>query len=163
VASFDSARFRKVLGHYPTGVTVVTSVADGALTGLTIGSFVSVSLEPPLVGFLAGHGSASWPDIRTSGVFCVNVLSADQAELCWRFAREEGSAKWDGVEWTASASGAPIIEGCVAWIDCAIVQTHDVGDHVFVVGRVMDLDHVEGDGNPLLFFQGGLGGFQPLA
>lgn len=162
MASFDSARFRKVLGHYPTGVTVVTSVVDGEPTGLTIGSFVSVSLDPPLVGFLPGLGSASWPGIAKSGVFCVNVLSSEQADLCWRFAREEGGSKWEGVAWTASASGAPVIEGCLAWIDCAIVQTYEVGDHWFVVGRVMDLDHVEGDGDPLLFFQGALGGFARL-
>ena len=93
MASFDSARFRQVLGHFPTGVTVVTGTADGAPHGMTIGSFTSVSLEPPLVGFLPQASSPSWQAISSSGAFCVNVLGQDQGELCWRFAKTNDDEK----------------------------------------------------------------------
>ena len=89
MASFDSSRFRQVLGHVPTSVVVVTGITpSGDPSGLTIGSFTSVSLDPPLVGFLPGFNSKSWPEIAASGSFCVNILGADQADICWRFAKE---------------------------------------------------------------------------
>src|SRR4051812_6550519 len=113
----DSATFRKVLGHFPTGVTVITAETHGTPVGFTIGSFTSVSLDPPLVGFLPGKASMTWPDIEKAGRFCVNVLAADQGELCWRFARET-DGKFDDLRWRPSPHGSPIIEGAVAWIDC---------------------------------------------
>ncbi len=157
----DQARFRKVLGHFPTGVTVVTGLDHGQPNGLTIGSFTSVSLEPPLVGFLAGMNSDSWPGIAPFGAFCVNVLGAEQDELCWRFA-QTGDGKFDGVSWQPAPSGAPILAGAIAWIDCSIDAIHEMGDHWFVLGRVNALDHVEDyEVHPLLFFRGSLGHFQP--
>jgi 3-hydroxy-9,10-secoandrosta-1,3,5(10)-triene-9,17-dione monooxygenase reductase component len=159
VADIDSARFRKVLGHFPTGVTVVTGLADGGPAGLTIGSFTSVSLDPPLVGFLAGKDSDSWPGIQPSGAFCVNVLGAEQAELCWRFAKVGGD-KFDGVGWHPTPSGSPILAGAIAWIDCSIDGVYEMGDHWFILGRVVALDHVEDyEVHPLLFFRGSLGRF----
>jgi 3-hydroxy-9,10-secoandrosta-1,3,5(10)-triene-9,17-dione monooxygenase reductase component len=103
VASFDSLRYRQVLGHFPTGVTVVTGLADGHPSGLTIGSFTSVSLEPPLIGFLPAFTSDSWQEIGPTGRFCVNVLADDQMDFCWRFAKEADD-RFDGVEWR----GAPV-------------------------------------------------------
>jgi flavin reductase (DIM6/NTAB) family NADH-FMN oxidoreductase RutF len=159
VPEADQARFRKVLGHFPTGVTVVTGLDDGKPNGLTIGSFTSVSLDPPLVGFLAAKDSDSWPGIEPSGAFCVNVLGAEQEELCWRFART-GEDKFDGVSWEPAPSGAPILAGAIAWIDCAMEAVYEMGDHWFVLGRVTALDHVEDyDVHPLLFFRGSLGRF----
>ena len=97
-ASFDSAQFRAVLGHVPTSVVVVTGLnAQGAAFGITIGSFASVSLDPPLVGFFPGVRSQSWAAIRESGRFCVNVLGSHQEEACWRFAKE-GDDKFAGVD-----------------------------------------------------------------
>jgi flavin reductase (DIM6/NTAB) family NADH-FMN oxidoreductase RutF len=162
VADFDEARFRKVLGHFPTGVTVVTGLVDGQPSGLTIGSFTSVSLDPPLVGFLAANDSDSWPGIQPTGAFCVNVLGAEQDNLCWRFSQVDVGFRFEGVSWESAPSGAPILGGAIAWIDCSIEEIHEMGDHRFVLGRVNALDHVEDyDVHPLLFFRGSLGRFQP--
>jgi flavin reductase (DIM6/NTAB) family NADH-FMN oxidoreductase RutF len=155
MSGFDSARFRQVLGHFPTGVTVVTAVGPDGPAGLTIGSFTSVSLDPPLVGFLPGKGSSSWPAIEQAGAFCVNVLALEQGDICWRFARE--AAKFEGIEWTTGPTGSPILEGVLAWIDCTIEEVVDAGDHWFVLGRVQAMDARDGD--PMLFFRGKLGGF----
>jgi flavin reductase (DIM6/NTAB) family NADH-FMN oxidoreductase RutF len=159
VPDIDQARFRKVLGHFPTGVTVVTGLDGGEPSGLTIGSFTSVSLDPPLVGFLAAKDSDSWPGIEPSGAFCVNVLGAEQGELCWHFAKT-GLGKFEGVPWHPSPLGSPILDGAIAWIDCRIEAVHEMGDHWFVLGRVVALDHVEDfEVHPLLFFRGSLGRF----
>jgi len=161
MSGFDSGHFRKVLGHFPTSVTVVTAAPDGVPVGLTIGSFTSVSLEPPLVGWLPGKGSTSWPDIRRAGVFCVNMLAADQGELCWTFAKDIDD-KFDDLVWTTGRTGSPIIEGAVAWIDCTIEHVIEVGDHFFVVGAVLDLHVAREDVGPLLFYKGKLGDFALL-
>ena len=162
-AAIDPLVFRHVLGHFPTGVTVITAcTADGSPVGLTIGSFCSVSLDPPLVGFLPMILSDRWPDIRDAGTFCVNVLSSAQTELCWRFARKSVEAPFDGIEWRWSeVTGSPILAGVLAWIDCSIEAVVDTGDHHFVMGRVVQLQDVAGESepNPLLFFRGKLGEF----
>ena len=157
MSGIDSARFRTVLGHFPTGVTVITAAGPDGPVGFTIGSFVSVSLDPPLVGFLPQKSSMTWPPMEASGGFCVNVLTAEQGELCWRFAKETDD-KFAGVAWEAAAvSGAPRLAGALAWIDCTIEQVSDAGDHIFVLGRVHGLD--AGEGDPQLFFRGKLGTF----
>ncbi|CAB4364651.1 MAG: flavin reductase [Actinobacteria bacterium] len=162
--SIDPAKFRQVLGHFPTGVTVVTATkADGTPVGLTIGSFTSVSLDPPLVGFLPTVDSDRWADIDDTGSFCVNVLGADQGELCWRFAKSSIEQPFEGVDWQPSAiTGSPVLDGAIAWIDCRIEHVVEAGDHVFVLGRVLELEHAapEHDPNPLLFFRGKLGDFR---
>ena len=162
--TIDPNLFRQVLGHFPTGVTVVTATAaDGEPVGFTIGSFTSVSLEPPLVGFLPMVDSARWHAIRDSGSFCVNVLGAHQADLCWQFAKSSIEQPFEGVAWHPSPiTGSPVIDGSIAWIDCAIEQVIDAGDHHFVLGRVLELEHAHPDTDPnaLLFFKGGLGQFQ---
>lgn len=162
-SELDPLLFRRVLGYFPTGVTVVTSCTDeGTPVGLTIGSFTSVSLDPPLVGFLPMVHSERWPEIRATGSFCVNVLSADQGDLCWKFARTTVEAPFEGVNWRRSpATGSPIVEGAIAWIDCTIEDVIEAGDHYFVTGRVQQLEHVdpESEPNPLLFFRGKLGEF----
>lgn len=156
--AIDPRHFRNVLGHFPTGVTVVTGLdAGGAPHGITIGSFVSVSLDPPLVGFLPGKGSRSWPAIASSGAFCVNILGAGQDELCWRFAKEpaEGeTSKFAGLDWSAAPTGSPILPGVVGWIDCRVDTVHETGDHLFVVGRVVDLSHGPDVDNAMIFFRG---------
>lgn len=161
--SFDSSAFRAVLGHFPTGVTVVTATsADGSPVGFTIGSFTSVSLDPPLVGFLPMVDSTRWHAIREAGAFCVNILGSDQGDLCWRFAKSSIEQPFDGVGWTpAPATGSPVLDGVIAWIDCTIDQVVDAGDHHFVMGLVQALHHAPADAEPnaLLFFKGGLGEF----
>jgi flavin reductase (DIM6/NTAB) family NADH-FMN oxidoreductase RutF len=161
--SIDPMKFRQVLGHFPTGVTVVTATtADGSPVGLTIGSFTSVSLDPPLVGFLPQVNSERWRAINETGSFVVNVLGAHQSELCWRFAKSSIAQPFEGVPWQPSPiTGSPIIDGVIAWIDCAIEGVVDAGDHHFVLGRVVELEHSEPESepNPLLFYRGQLGRF----
>lgn len=154
----DPRSFRDVLGHFPTGVTVVTGTdPNGVPHGITIGSFVSVSLEPPLVGFLPGKSSRSWPAIAQSGSFCVNILGAGQDELCWKFAKEPAAgddSKFAGVEWTKSSSGSPILPGVIGWIDCTVESVSEAGDHWFVLGRVIDLAHESEVTDAMVFFRG---------
>lgn len=154
---FDSAKFRQVLGHFPTGVTVVTAAAEGGPVGLAVGSFASVSLDPPLVAFFPDKGSASWPRIEEAGAFCVNILAEDQEDVCRRFA-SKGDDKFAGLGWKPAGSGAPILDGTLAWIDCDIGDVVEAGDHYCVMGRVRGLD-VSHDGAPLVFFRGGYGRF----
>jgi len=154
--SIDGARFRQVLGHFPTGVTVITSETDGAPMGFAVGSFFSVSLEPALVGFCVAESSTSWPGIQRTGRFCANVLAADQEDVCRNFA-SSGGDKFQGVGWRHSRLGSPILNDVLAWIDCEIESQHAAGDHEIVVGRVRDLA-VGRETHPLLFFRGGYAG-----
>lgn len=159
---FDSATFRRVLGHYPTGVCVVTAVEqDGVATGMVVGSFTSVSLDPPLVAFFPAKSSTSWPRIEQAGKFCVNVLASDQQALCKQFATSGGD-KFAGVSHRVSANGSPILDGVVAWIDCTLEAVHKAGDHYIVLGRVVALE-ASTPGRPLLFFQGAYGEFTHFA
>jgi flavin reductase (DIM6/NTAB) family NADH-FMN oxidoreductase RutF/DNA-binding IclR family transcriptional regulator len=157
----DPAHFREVLGQYPTGVVVVTAASEsGEPIGMTVGSFTSVSLEPPLVAFLPSKSSSSWSALRESGKrFCINVLRADQEELCRAVAIRK-SGKFEGFGWQHSPAGNPVLDGAVVWIDCVTEQIHDAGDHDIVVGRVVDLEF-GAPGQPLLFFRGGYGSFTP--
>ncbi|MCB1001922.1 MAG: flavin reductase family protein [Acidimicrobiales bacterium] len=160
--SFDSAKYRQVLGHFPTGVTVVTGTLDGEPVGFTIGSFTSVSLDPPLVGFLPMVTSDRWHKIRDSGAFCVNVLGHGHGEICWQFAKTSVEQPFEGVAWHPSAiTGSPVLDEAIAFMDCTIEEVVDAGDHHFVMGRVVELEHVDGESDPLplLFFRGKLGQF----
>jgi 3-hydroxy-9,10-secoandrosta-1,3,5(10)-triene-9,17-dione monooxygenase reductase component len=158
--TIDTMRYRQVLGHFPTGITIVTGLdAAGLPHGLTIGSFTSVSLVPPLVGFLPMLTTERWQTIAPSGTFCVNVLGIEHADLCWRFARSGDDDRFDDVEWAPAPSGSPVIAGVVAWIDCKVEFVHEIGDHYFVVGRITDLAHTVGDFKPLVFCRGKLGTF----
>jgi flavin reductase (DIM6/NTAB) family NADH-FMN oxidoreductase RutF len=158
-ASIDEAKFRQVLGHYPTGVVVVTALgADDHPVGLAIGSFTSVSLDPPLVAFFPGKSSSSWPKIEAAGSFCVNILGEDQEDVCRVFA-SKAADKFASIGWRKGHTGAPIINDVIAWIECTIERVDDAGDHVVVLGRVVDLE-VGHTGGPLLFFRGGYGRYE---
>jgi 3-hydroxy-9,10-secoandrosta-1,3,5(10)-triene-9,17-dione monooxygenase reductase component len=157
---FDSKHFRTVLGHLPTGVSVVTGVnREGVKWGITIGSVVSVSL----VGFFPGVGSTSWPQIEQGGGFCVNVLTASQDELCWRFAKEptDGGDRFDGVPSHLNASGMPVLEGTLAQIDCSIESVTPAGDHYFVLGRVRELALDVTAGDAMVFYKSAVTGVVP--
>ncbi len=161
--SMDGREFRRVLGHYPTGVTVVTAACESGPEGMTIGSFTSVSLDPPLVSFCPGHDSDSWIRMRDVGSFCVNVLGDDQADVSTRFASKLDD-RFEGMSVRVEATGAPVIEGCLAWIDCRVEAVHAAGDHDIVVGRVVALgtaddpsDSAAAADGPLVFFKGRYG------
>jgi 3-hydroxy-9,10-secoandrosta-1,3,5(10)-triene-9,17-dione monooxygenase reductase component len=157
--AFDTPRFRQVLGHFATGITVVTASDDDGAVGFTCQSFSSLSLDPPLVVFAPSKQSSSWPRIKGAGHFAVNILSEDQEDVCRRFATP-GIDKFAGQGWRAApATGAPILDGVLAWIDCTIEAEHDGGDHLLVAGRVHGLEIVH-EGKPLLFFRGGYGRFE---
>ena len=155
----DSARFRQVLGHFPTGVVIITASPPSGPVGMSVGSFTSVSLDPPLVGFLPGKNSTSWPGIAEAGTFGVNLLASDQEELSRVFAsKTEG--KFDGLGWKPGATGAPLLEGVLAHIECSIESISEAGDHWWVMGRVQELDVLH-EGVPLVFYRGGYGRFSP--
>ena len=158
--SFDSAAFRTVLGHFPSGVTVVTAMGPDGPAGLAVGSFASVSLEPPLVMFCPGTQSTSWPAIRDSGAFCANVLSDQQQDICNTFAGKSDD-KFAGLSWTTKATGSPVLDEAQAWIDCEIAEVIEAGDHWVVLGAVRELA-ADSDKTPLLFYKGGYGSYQPL-
>ncbi len=156
--NIDPARFRRTLGHYPTGVCLITAIEpDVGPAAMVVGSFTSVSLDPPLVAFFPDRSSTSWPRIQRAGRFCVHVLGVDQLGLCQRFASKTGE-KFAGLDYRLSTGGSPMIDGVVAWVDCEIDAVHEAGDHFIVVGRVIELDMVEGS-EPLLFLRGAYGGF----
>lgn len=154
----EAAEFRRVLGHFATGVTVVTAYDEDGAAGFACQSFASLSLDPPLVAFMVARTSTTWPRIARAGSFCVNVLGAHQGELCRGFA-VSGADKFAGVAHTAApVTGSPLLEGVPAWIDCTIQTVHTGGDHLIVVGRVEALGAAD-EGAPLLFHRGKFGRF----
>lgn len=156
----DSRLFRDVLGHYPTGVVAVTGVSpQGAPLAMVAGTFSSVSLDPPLVMFMPTKGSVTYAALRESPVFCINVFAHDQSSET-RTLSQRDPDKFDKVAWTMSEQGVPQIENAVAFIHCSRVQEIDAGDHYIVLCEVNDVE-VARPVNPLVFFQGGYGGFAP--
>lgn len=149
----DSANFRNVLGRLPTGVVIVTGGDPEHPSGLVVGSFMSVSLEPPLVAVCPAKTSSSWPAIAETGVFCANVLAEDQEPLARRFSKS-GIDKYDGVDWEpAPATRAPLLNGVAAWIDCKVNRTIEAGDHWLVLGEVLELS-VRSEDSALVFHGG---------
>lgn len=155
----DNDRFRSVLGSYPTGVAVVTGIdKQGEPIGMVVGTFTSVSIEPPLVAFLPMKTSRTFQNLRAdSDTFCINILAADQEHVC-RTLAAPGEQKFATVSWHKSPGGNPIIDGVVAWIDCKYANVVDGGDHYIVLGSVEAMDRSR-DTTPLLFFQRGYGRF----
>ena len=153
----DPGRFRHIMGHYPTGVTVVTAIdREGTPFGLTANSVTSVSLQPPLVLVCVSERSSSLGAILATGAFAVNVLGADAAATAVRFAETETERRFDGLGYTVEEGGGPVLEGVVAWLACTLYRTFEAGDHLILVGRVHGGSAKGGD--PLLFFRGGYGG-----
>ncbi|MFJ9851299.1 flavin reductase family protein [Streptomyces sp. NPDC101150] len=160
-APLDPAEFRSVLGNFASGVTVITAPGEAGPAGFACQSFASLSLDPPLVTFMVARTSTTWPVIARAGVFCVNILGAEQGELCRGFA-VSGGDKFAGVSYVAApATGSPRLTGVPAWIDCTIHAVHTGGDHLIVVGRVDALaaDPAAAEGGPLLFHRGAFGRF----
>ncbi|MFG3133244.1 flavin reductase family protein [Streptomyces tendae] len=154
-ATADPAVFRRVLGHVPTSVCVVTAATPQGPVGVTVGSFTSVSLEPPLVVFYCGRNSASAAAIVDSGHFCVNVLTEDQQQVCAAFAGRTADRFATG-DWNLVAGAAPRLGGAAAWIECDVEDSFPAGDHVAIVGRVRRLAAAGGRHKPLIFHRGQL-------
>jgi 3-hydroxy-9,10-secoandrosta-1,3,5(10)-triene-9,17-dione monooxygenase reductase component len=151
----DQQAMRNVLGHFASGVTVVTAVTDAGPTGFTCQSFSSLSLDPPLIAFAPAKTSRTWPALRAIGQFCVNVLAEGQDDVSQNFARS-GADKFAGVPWTPSSHGSPVLDDVVAWLDGELWAEYDGGDHTIVVARVLDLG-ADPERRPLLFHRGTYG------
>ena len=156
MTGLDKARFREVLGHFATGITIVTALEDGAPVGFTCQAFAALSLDPPMVLLAPARSSTSWPRIAQAGAFCVNILEEHQEVLCRAFA-VSGGDKFDGVGWTPGITGAPVLEGSLATVECRLGDIFEGGDHELVTGHVV-ATHV-GEGSPLLFYRSGFGRF----
>ena len=154
LSAIEPLRFREALGHFASGITVITSQADGEPIGFTCQSFYSVSMNPPLVSFSVKSSSYSYPKIRRAGRFAVNILAGAQARLANQFSRQ-GADKWHGVGWQESPLGNPIIADSLRWLDCEVHAEHAAGDHRIVIGEVKALNVQEvAAAQPLLYFKG---------
>ncbi|MEV5879516.1 flavin reductase family protein [Streptomyces sp. NPDC052101] len=154
-AQIDDAAMKEVLSSFCTGVAVITATQpDGRPAGMAVQSFSSVSLNPPLICFCPAQTSSTWPKIRAAGRFAVNILSADQQELCRQFA-VTGGDKFTGVDWRPGVNGAPLLDGALATIECDLAGTFPGGDHVIALGRVTTLASAArpGEADPLLYFR----------
>jgi 3-hydroxy-9,10-secoandrosta-1,3,5(10)-triene-9,17-dione monooxygenase reductase component len=152
----DAARFREVLGHFASGVTVVTAMEDVPV-GFTCQAFAALSLDPAMVLLAPAKSSTSWPRIAQAGAFCVNILASGQDALARSFS-VSGGDKFVGVGWSGGpVTGAPVLDGALAWAECTLGEIYDSGDHELVTGLVVSLG--VGEGQPLLFYRGGFGTF----
>ena len=154
-ASVDGTRMREVLGHFASGVVVVTAAGPDGPLGFTCQSFSSLSLDPPLISLAPARTSSTWPRIRAVGAFCVNVLADDHEHHSVRFARS-GVDRFAGVSWTPGPGGAPILDGVAAWVAATLEHEYDGGDHTIAVGRVRALG-ADASRAPLLFHRGRYG------
>ena len=156
MSGLDQARFREVLGHFATGITIVTASEDGEPVGFSCQSFAALSLDPPMVILAPAKSSTSWPRIAEAGAFAVNILAEHQEAICLNFA-VSGGYKFDGVAWTAGTTCAPLIKGSLATIECTLGAIYEGGDHELVTGHVVAME--VGSGSPLLFYRSGFGRF----
>ena len=146
------AEFRQALGQFATGITVATTLdKDGEPHGLTVNSFNSVSLDPPLVLWSLNKASHQLDAFSNSGFYGISILAEDQMEISNRFAAFVED-RFDGVSWKKAASGAPLLDGALAKFDCKVEQIIDGGDHIILIGRVTDIE--QQDGKPLLYHGG---------
>ena len=162
--TIDSDRYRAVMRHLPTGVAAVCSTdsVTGAQSGMIVGTFASLSMEPALVTFSVMHSSTSWPRISETGTFSVNLLAEDQQQVC-RALSAKGADKLRSVDWNESEWGTPHISGSLAWFDCRIEQQFTAGDHIVVIASVLDMTPAEGASAPLIFHGGRFGSFREAA
>lgn len=146
---------RRAMGRFASGVTVVTGLDEDGPAGFACQSFASVSLEPPLILFCADHRGRTWPRLRETGWFTVNVLGAEQTDLCSRFGSSRG-LKFDGLDWELSRWGTPSLPGVLMRVHASVEDVHVAGDHDVVIGRVAELECL-GDESPMVFYRGAFG------
>jgi flavin reductase (DIM6/NTAB) family NADH-FMN oxidoreductase RutF len=153
----DADLFRKVLGQFATGVTIITAIDGDEPVGVAANSFTSVSLDPPLVLFCVAKSSSTWPRIQSAQKFAVNILGEHQEEVCRVFATR-GLDRFAEVGWHVGVGGSPVLHDTLGYLDCEFWAELDGGDHIIVVGKVLDLGLTQ-EGGPLLFFRGQYGRF----
>ncbi|MDQ0381154.1 flavin reductase family protein [Amycolatopsis thermophila] len=149
-------RIRHVLGRFASGVVVVTATTPDGPAGFTCQSFASLSLAPPLVVFCPSRASASWPRMRRTRWFAVNILAAHQADVSARFARS-GTDKFTGTAWRPGPRGVPVLDGVCGWVSCELAAEYDGGDHTIVTGLVRELHGGDEDRSPLVYHRGAYG------
>jgi 3-hydroxy-9,10-secoandrosta-1,3,5(10)-triene-9,17-dione monooxygenase reductase component len=142
------------MGNFCSGIVIVTSIEDGTPVGFTAQSFVSLSLDPPLVAVCPAKTSTSWQRISKAGKYCINILSESQENLSNAFASSKNPDKFAGLDWKTSQNGSPILPDALAYIDCDIEVEHDAGDHFIAVGKVLDFGGDANQSSPLLYFRG---------
>lgn len=161
-SALQPANMRALGGFFATGVTAVLADHAGQQWGMTVNSFTSLSLDPPLVLFCAQTCSSVLHAIEASRVFTVNVLAMDQGEISSRLARRGGPEKMQGIDTLRVSSGASRLVGALAWFDCSLERCEPAGDHLIVIGRVMNGGHREPSGEPLLFYRSAYRALLPL-
>lgn len=149
----DAESFRHVLGHYPTGVAVITAQPGSGPVGLSMNSFTSLSLQPPLVLFCPAQSSTTWPQLREVGSIAINVLSAGQEDVSRQFAGK-ASERFEGIAWSAGQNGAPLLDDALGWIECAVQAEYPAGDHTVVIAEIQRMGVHAHIGDPLVFFRG---------
>jgi flavin reductase (DIM6/NTAB) family NADH-FMN oxidoreductase RutF len=156
----DAAEFRRVLGHWVTGVAVVAATrSDGTPCGLTATAVTSLSLDPPLVLVCVERSANSHDCIHQAGAFSVNILPESAERVARRFAENETSDKFAGISYRTEASGAPVLGDAMAWVDCSLHEALPGGDHTIFIGQVLAADAREAV--PLVYYRGGYGRFSP--
>jgi flavin reductase (DIM6/NTAB) family NADH-FMN oxidoreductase RutF len=152
--SFSPRDFRNALGCFATGITVMTTCEpDGRFVGITVNSFSSVSLDPPLVAFCLDRNALSVNSFLNAEHFGVNVLSEEQETLSAAFARSSSGDKFVGLQFEVGTTGCPLLPDCLTHLECVREAAHLAGDHLIVVGRVIRLAQ-RAEGRPLLYFRG---------
>lgn len=152
----ESKAYRDVMSRLASGVTVVTTLCDGVPHGLTVSAFSSVSATPPRVLVCLGNDTDSKPLVERSGRFAVHILGRDHAALGPHFAKMTPAAEQDlfgGISYRSERTGSPILNDCLAWLDCSVLQMVAIGDHTIFVGSVEAAGHAAGDGEPVLYFR----------
>lgn len=151
--SADADAFKRIMRHYPTGVTVVTSVKEGEPRGITLNAFSSVSAEPPSLLICVNREARSYLYISTSRIFCVNLLAGNQRDLAERFSGKIRERQFDDISYAPGTTGAPVLHGTIGFFDCEVLAEHHAGSHSIFIGRVVNCDG--GSGTPLGYFNGG--------
>lgn len=149
----DDDSFRHVLGHYPTGVAVITASTESGPVGMAMNSFTALSLDPPLVLFCPAESSTTWPVLRKAGSIAVNVLSAGQESASRAFAAR-GADRFDQVEWLPGGNGAPLLADALGWLECTVQAEYPAGDHTVVIAKIEQMGVHGAITDPLVFFRG---------
>lgn len=156
----DADAFKAAMRNWASGVTILTSVVDGQIHGMTVSAFSSVSAQPPLVLVCANQASFTHEVIEGSGVFGVNILAAGQEDVSNRFAMGDAAHRFEGVPWTAGETGTPLLDGALCNLECRVRSSHHEGTHTIYIGEVMS-SRVRDDAAPLVYFDGGYRALAP--
>jgi 3-hydroxy-9,10-secoandrosta-1,3,5(10)-triene-9,17-dione monooxygenase reductase component len=153
LAGPDADSFRHVLGHYPTGVAVITARPSAEPIGMAMNSFTSLSLQPPLVLFCPASASTTWPQLRDAGLIAINVLSARQEPVSRAFAAR-GADRFAGLDWSPGQNGAPLLHDALGWMECHVQAEYPAGDHSVVIAQIDRMGVHDAIEDPLVFFRG---------